>query len=388
MRSGQVAPVRELLIGLGLAFLLLAIHPYVTYPLSLTRLPKRALRPAPEHWVRPAIAICMAAYNEEKVIVGKVESLLAMTESYGPAKIHIFVDGASDRTAELLEPYRDRIDLVVSPRRQGKTVGMKELIARTDAPLLAFTDANVEVPVDSLLYLTAQLQDPEVCCASARLNYSNRQETGMAAASAAYWNIEESIKALETDTVSLIGVDGALFVIDRAAYFPPPNELIDDLYVSMRALLTGRRVVSAPLVTVTERNATRWTEEFQRKVRISCQAMRVHRVLWPDIRKAPPLIVYCYLSHRFLKWMTPFSLLIGGLSLAGALACWIGALATVVLIAVPTVLLLLGAAVNLPYCRLALTALTSLAGVALGQLQALLTSEKYITWHPADSVRR
>jgi hypothetical protein len=111
-------------------------------------------------------------------------------------------------------------------------------------------------------------------------------------------------------------------------------------------------------------------------------------LLWPDIRKAPPLIVYCYLSHRFLKWMTPFSLLIGGLLLAGALACWIGALATVGLIGALALLLLLGAAINLPYCRLALTALASLAGVALGQLQALLTSEKYVTWDPADSVRR
>jgi cellulose synthase/poly-beta-1,6-N-acetylglucosamine synthase-like glycosyltransferase len=383
-----MAPVLSVLIGLALVFLLLAVHPYVTYPLSLMAMPRREVRLPQGDWVRPKIAVCMSAYNEETVIVAKIQSLLTMVDYYGPAQIHVYLDGSTDRTAELLEAYRDRIDLVVSSERRGKTAGMKELVARTDASILAFTDANVEVPAHGLLFLAAQLQDPEVCCASARLNYSNRSETGMSAASTLYWNIEEFIKALETETVSLIGVDGALFVIERSAYFPPPSELIDDLYVSMKALMTGKRVVSAPLVTVQERNATRWTEEFVRKVRIACQAMRVHRALWADIRHARPIIIYCYLSHRVTKWMSPFSLLFSGMFFLAALATVIGTLPALGLAFGAAAVLLLGALFNLPYFRLVLTALVSLAGVACGQLQAFLTPNTYATWTPADSVRR
>lgn len=377
----------SVLIGFALVFLLLAVHPYVFYPLSLMAMRRRPVRLPKGDWTRPKVAICMSAYNEEKVIVAKLESLLTMVDYYGPAEIHIYVDGSTDRTAELLAPYRDRIDLVVCDERRGKTAGMKELVGRTDAAILAFTDANVEVPPHSLLFLAAQLQDPDVCCASARLNYSNRSETGISAASTLYWNIEEFIKALETDTVSLIGVDGALFLIERSAYFPPPNQLIDDLYVSMKALMTGKRVVSAPLVTVQERNATRWTEEFARKVRISCQAMRVHRALWRDIRRAPPLIVYCYLSHRLIKWMSPFSLAIAGLSFLAVLVLLIGPLAAFGLAFGLAAALVLGALANLPYFRLVLTALASLAGVAVGQAQAFLTTDTYAIWTPADSVR-
>jgi cellulose synthase/poly-beta-1,6-N-acetylglucosamine synthase-like glycosyltransferase len=377
----------EVVLGLAVVFLALAAHPYITYPLSLRIMPKRPVFTPEPGFQRPTVSICMSAYNEERVIEAKVKGLLDMARAYGPAEIYIYVDGSSDRTVELLEPYRDRIHLLVSRERRGKTAGLKRLVEGLQTELLAFTDANVEVPADSLVQLVAALQDPEVCGASARLLYSNQTETGVSTAGAAYWNLEESIKGLETETVGLIGVDGALFVIERAAYFAPPDELIDDLYVSMKALLTGKRVVSAPLVKVEERNATRWQEEFRRKARISCQAMRVHRALWPEIRRAPPVIVYAYLSHRLLKWMTPFNLVLAGLCVLAAIGMVFGLPVALGLAFGLPALLLLGAWVNLPYFRALTTALVALAGVAWGQIQALLTQETYATWTPAATVR-
>jgi cellulose synthase/poly-beta-1,6-N-acetylglucosamine synthase-like glycosyltransferase len=372
--------------GLATVFLLLAIHPYTFYPLTLTLMRRRPLRRPPEGWTRPSVAICMSAFNEEKVIVAKVESLLAMVRAYGPAKIHIYVDGARDRTAELLEPYRDRIHLVVSKEQRGKTIGLKALVAEAEGELLAFTDANVQVPPDSLVQLVEAVQDPEVCAASARLLYSNAAETGMSASGAVYWNIEEFIKSLETVTVGMIGVDGALFVIERSAYSPPPDELIDDLYVSMNALLTGKRVVSIQSVLVEERSAARWHEEFHRKARISCQGINVHRALWPRIRKAPAAIVYGYISHRFLKWMTPFSLLFTGLFLLAGGWLWLGPIVPVIALALLAALLA-GAALNAPGFRMVVAAVIALAGVAYGQMEALLTRRTYTVWTPAETVR-
>lgn len=377
----------ELILAAAVVFLLLAIHPYTIYPLSLWLMPRTRVKPPPENWRRPTIAICMSAYNEERVIVAKVESLLAMVADYGPATINIYVDGSSDRTAELLEPYRDRIRLIVSAERRGKTAGMKDLVQGVDADALAFTDANVVVPADALTNLALALADPDVCCASARLLYSNRTETGVSASGAIYWNLEEFIKSLETETVGLIGVDGALFVITREAYSAPPDELIDDLYVSMSALLTGKRVVSAQSVMVEERGAVRLSEEFHRKARISCQAIRVHRALWPRLRAASPLILYCYMSHRFLKWLTPFSLMGAGLCLLAWLGMMFGPLTPIALVAVGAALMLVGGLFNLPGLRVLVGAAVSLAGVAYGQIQALFTRETYSTWTPAPTVR-
>ncbi len=376
----------ELCLALALLFLLLAAHPFTLYPLTLALMRKRVLATPAPGWRRPSVAICMSAFNEERVIVEKAEALLAMAAAYGPAEILIYVDGSKDRTAELLRPYQDRIQLVISPQNQGKTAGLKMLVARTQAELLAFTDANVMVPPQSLLQLVEAVQDPEVCAASARLLYSNARETGISASGAAYWNIEEYIKARESETVGMIGVDGALFVIERSAYEAPPDELIDDLYVSMTAALTGKRVVSAPTVTVEERSATKLSEEFRRKARISCQAINVHRVLWPRIRKAKPEVIYAYLSHRFLKWMTPFTLSFSGLFLLAAFWIRFGLVAPIAALGL-AVLAIAGAALNLPGFRMGGAALIALAGVGYGQIEGLLTGRTYTTWTPAPTVR-
>lgn len=377
----------EVLLGLAAIFFVLSAHPYTIYPLSLSLLRPKTLRVLEPDWTRPTVAICMSAYNEERVIVAKVEQLLEMAAQYGPATVNIYVDGSSDSTVALLEPYRSRLNLVVSNERRGKTAGLKDLVANTSSELLAFTDANVQVPPESLLTLAAAVQDSDVCCASARLVYTNPGETGVSASGAIYWSIEEFIKALESRTVGLIGVDGAMFVIEREAYSPPPNELIDDLYVSISALLTGRRVVSTESVLVEERSATRWDEEFRRKARISCQATRVHMALWPQLLSAKPLVLYAYISHRLLKWLTPWNIGIAGSLFLAALCVRFGPtlplLGTIGMLAA----LVLGAAVNLPYMRMIATAIMSLVGVAWGQMEALFTRRTYTTWTPAPTVR-
>lgn len=376
----------DLCFGLALAFLILSAHPYTTYPISLTFMRKHPMVPPSPGWRRPTLAIFMSAFNEERVIVAKIESLLASARAYGPAKIYVYVDGSSDRTAELLECYRDRVTVVVSNDRSGKTVGLKRLVETTDSELLAFTDANVGVPRDALVKLVEAIQTPDVCAASARLTYTNANETGISASGAIYWNIEEFIKSLESATVGIVGVDGALFVIERSAYTPPPDDLIDDFYVSMCALLTGKRVVSAHTVQVEERGAARWDEEFRRKARISCQAMNVHRALWPKLRDARPILLYCYMSHRFLKWMTPFSLAFTGIFLLAGLWMTFGVIIPLAVVGLLAALGL-GARINVPGFRIVMAGIVALAGVAYGLAEAIFAGRTYSTWTPASSVR-
>ncbi|QUD87017.1 glycosyltransferase [Phenylobacterium montanum] len=376
-----------ILLGAFLLFMVLAAWPYTLYPLSLILMTRPSANPRAITWTRPPLAVCMSAFNEEKVIVAKIESLLAMARAYGPAEIYVYVDGAQDRTAELLQPYADRIHLTVSTARAGKTAGLNLLVAQTEAPLLAFTDANVETPVDSLIRLAESFKDPNVCCVSARLRYVGEDDSGIAVAGAVYWSLEETIKELESRTIGLMGVDGALFMIDRAAYENAPNHLIDDLYVSLTAVTTGRRVISAPDVTVHERGASKWREEFRRKARIACQAWNVHRTLWPRLRRLPPSQLYGYISHRVLKWMTPFTALLAGLSALGLIGLWLGPIVTAGLVVACVALFALGVAFNFGPARFMAMAAISLAGVARGILEAIFTNRTYTVWTPAASVR-
>ena len=115
-------------IACGLVLLFAGLYPFGPYQLSLM-LARRscAFPPAPRAVAEDSkrgpetFAICLCAYNEERVIRHKVEDLLGLrAASRGGLEILIYVDAARDRTADILREYADRITLVVSPDRRGK----------------------------------------------------------------------------------------------------------------------------------------------------------------------------------------------------------------------------------------------------------------------------
>lgn len=295
-------------------FLLLALHPFVTYPLSLRiiRMWRGAIRDEPSLEREPSFAICMSAFNEEPVIVQKVANLLDLKSTVQHCEILVYVDAATDRTAELLAPYADRITVLVGRERHGKSHGLNELVKRTSADILVFTDANVEIHSEALSRIGARFADKNVGCVCGNLIYTNSSETATASTGGLYWRLEESIKQLESDTFGIIGADGSLFAIRRALHEPVAADVIDDFYISMRILLAGHRVVREPLALAFERSGSDEREEFRRKIRIACQAFNVHQIIWNGV-KMSPTILYGYVSHRLLKWLIIYNL---GLSAA------------------------------------------------------------------------
>ncbi|WP_194920129.1 glycosyltransferase [Novosphingobium sp. NBM11] len=370
-------------------FLALAFHSLVTYPISLQLLSRRQppLSLEPRDSARPSLAICVSAYNEQEVIAEKITCLLAMAQAYGPATVHVFADCPTDGTVGILRGFADRIDLVESDQRRGKTYGMNMLAARSDSDLIMFTDANVRSSDDAALELVRPFGDPSVGMVTAKLVYSNPGETPTSTLGATYWSIEERIKRIETRTVGLIGCDGAMFVIRRSAYEVPPAHLIDDLYLSLTVLIKGLRVVSVDHVLVFERSATGSIEEKRRKQRISCQAIKVHRFLWPQLRLMPALPLYAYISHRVLKWMMPFSLLGLAISATLLLGLAISPLAAAAVIPAAAALLYVGDRLGIHQASLAISAIISLHGVGLGVLEGAFTRKTYAVWEPAISVR-
>jgi len=174
----------------GILCLLAACHPFVTYPWSLIVL--QALRPA-----RPAgagrsenrlsCAVCVCAYNEERVIARKVDNLLALRAQEPDLQILIYVDGASDRTAEILREYGGAIDLHVSAERHGKTYGMNLLAARAQAAVLIFTDANVIMDLACVRDFQRYFADPEIGCVCGNLVYTNPGDSTTASTGSTYW---------------------------------------------------------------------------------------------------------------------------------------------------------------------------------------------------------
>jgi cellulose synthase/poly-beta-1,6-N-acetylglucosamine synthase-like glycosyltransferase len=381
----SITPV--VFVVLSIAFVLLAAHPFLTYPLSLDvvrRLrPPRTVRPRAQR--QPTFAICMSAFNEAAVIEEKARNLISLAETVARCELLIYVDGATDNTAALLEPYRGQIEVVVATERRGKSHGLDVLVGRTRADVIVFTDANVTLDIDVLRRIGPWFDDPTVGCVCGHLRYANADESAIADSGSLYWRLEEYIKQLESDTFGVIGADGSLFAIRRTLHQAVPPDIIDDFYVSMKILLAGYRVVREPDALALERSATAASEEFWRKARIACQALNVHRVIWHDVKRSGPLL-YCYLSHRLLKWLMVYNLALCGFFLLAALLCTLPAKAVLAAVLVPGVIAGAGFLAGIKPLHRLFAIVVSFAGVGWGVWRSL-RGDRFQTWNPPLSAR-
>jgi len=382
------------LFTIGTVLVLAGLWPFGPYQLSLLaarricRFPPLHNPPAagaaPGHY---GFAICLCVYNEAAVIAEKVEDLLRLREAAGGnLEILIYVDAATDTTTEILERHRDRIRLVVSSERRGKTHGMNLLVAQTRASIVMFTDANVRIDPTAVAVVRRYFADPSIGCVCSHLSYVNASQSATAAVGSAFWSFNEWSKGLETDTGSVIGADGSLFAIRRELHRPVPKGLFDDLFVSLGVLLKGYRVVRAPELRAFETHSTQVTDEFRRKARIACECMHVHFELWPELRQLDPWNLYKYIGHRLLRWIGGYLLVLGiGLLVIAAMLV----LRPLIVLAAGGLLLVSFIAAlqaRLGYAMTLVNVLLAFAGNAIGAWRAV-RGKRAITWEPPASAR-
>jgi cellulose synthase/poly-beta-1,6-N-acetylglucosamine synthase-like glycosyltransferase len=97
-----------------------------------------------EKLLMPTVAVVTPAYNEQDGIVGYLESLTQQT--YPDFVVTIIDDGSTDRTPEIIESFRDRLDIQVS-----RTPHLGWKIAKARGTAAATTDICIVFDADSII---------------------------------------------------------------------------------------------------------------------------------------------------------------------------------------------------------------------------------------------
>ena len=380
-----------LLLGIAFMCLFVAMFPFGPYQLTLL-IAKRlgVVRPVGQGGAAEPedlrFAICLCAYNEEAVIRQKIENMLALRQAAGQLDILIYVDAASDHTAEIAATYEPEITLIASEERHGKPWGMNRLVSLTNADIVLFTDANVMVDETAIAHLRRYFSDSEVGCVTSHLSYTNPGDTATSEVGSFYWRLDEWTKGLETETGSAMGADGSLFAIRRKLHRPTPDHLIDDLFVSMSILCKGYRLIRGADVNAYESHTTIARDEFKRKVRIACQCMGVHRALWPELKNLSAWDLYKYVGHRLIRWIGGYFLL--GSAVFFKLALWavFGVWGMLGMIATLSAVMLIGSFAGVRLIEQLNNILLAFAGNTLGVWRSYL-GKPVVTWDLAGSAR-
>jgi cellulose synthase/poly-beta-1,6-N-acetylglucosamine synthase-like glycosyltransferase len=268
----------------------------------------------------PAVAVIFSAYNEEQHLRQRLENLLAL--DYPPELLDIYVgsDGSTDATNAILAQFEHpRVHAALFEANRGKASVLNDLVSRTAAPVLVFTDANTFFAPDALKMLVSHFKQPTVGGVSGELRLltvAGNNQDGL------YWRLEQFLKFLEARIGGLLGANGAIYAIRRDMWKPlAPDTICDDFCVAMNVAVRRHRLVYEPGAWAEEEAPADIADEYRRRVRIGIgnfQALFRH----PEyLFSTSPGTRFAYLSHKVLRWIAPHLLtlsLIASALLAGS----------------------------------------------------------------------
>jgi cellulose synthase/poly-beta-1,6-N-acetylglucosamine synthase-like glycosyltransferase len=201
--------------------------------------------------------------------------------------------------------------LIELPGRSGKTGVLNRLVAETNAPIIAISDANVILDREAMHTLVRHFADPTVGVVNGGKYISIPAGAESVRGEAIYGAYENHIRTIESEIGGMSGALGSLMAMRRELYRPfTHGSTNDDTVPAIWAILAGLRQVHDPEAKAFEDSGTSIQEEFRRRVRIGAgnfqTLFRYKQALSPRFGVA----AYTYWSHKALRWIFPFLMLI------------------------------------------------------------------------------
>ncbi len=251
----------------------------------------------------PAVSVIVAAYAEEDVIAARVANIRAL--DYPPQLIELIIacDGSPDETAA--RAWSAGADVVLELPRGGKIRAQDAGVEKARNEVVAFSDANVSWQPDALRRLVAPFADARVgyVCGEVQLvdASTGTNQEGL------YWRYELALRSLESRVRSVTGGNGAIYATRRESYLVVDPVMGHDLSFPFNMVKRGWLALAVREAQASEKMVPTIGGEFARKRRMMSHT-------WPIVVKGgmlsprgyDPLYALMIVSHRILRYLTPF----------------------------------------------------------------------------------
>ena len=311
---------------LGITFSLI-VYTWLGYPVLL-RVLTSIRRPSARREQRDfKISVIIACYNEEARIEDKLTDCLSWRYPADRLEILVASDGSTDGTECIVEKFAgqdSRIRLLRSAGRAGKSGVQNLAAAEARGDILLFTDAETRTRPDLLKQIAEDFADPGVGLVAPIVQFG-RFDDPVSKGQGAYWRFEILLRQMESDLGILATASGAALAVRRELYRPVPVQYGDDCIIPLDVCLGGYRVLQDARSVVSDEMPHSIKGELRARVRMTTRN-------WSGILCRPgvlnplrfPGVSWALVSHKFLRWMTPFFLVVlllanGWLALHGQL---------------------------------------------------------------------
>lgn len=252
----------------------------------------------------PAVALVVAAYNEEEYIEEKIQNSFQLNYPADKLEIIFVTDGSTDRTPDIIRKYPN-IKLLHEPERKGKSAAMNRSLSHIQSPFIIFCDANTLLNTECVREIVKHYADPKVGgVAGEKKILTEGINTAAATGEGLYWKYESFLKKLDSDLYSTMGAAGELFSVRKDLFEPAPaGTIIEDFVQSLKVCTRGYVLRYEPNAYAAEAPSASIKDEMKRKVRICAgafQAMILLKDLFNPFRY--PVLFFQFISHRILRW--------------------------------------------------------------------------------------
>lgn len=287
------------------------LYVYLGYPIFIALLAK--LRPQAEAFPAylPTVTLLIAAYNEETVVESKIKNSLAIDYPREKFQILFVSDGSSDATPQIIQRFENQgVELLHEAQRNGKMAAINRAMPSVRGEIIVFSDANNYYQPDTIKKLAAPFQDPKIGAVSGAKLIADG-DGSLGASEGLYWKYESYIKKQESRLGSCTSVAGEIFALRKTAYLKPPDNIInDDFYLGMQVIRQGLRLVYIPEAKSIERVSLTAQDEVKRRMRINAGRYQIIANAGKILPKNQPLLIWQIISHKFLRPLVPFGMIL------------------------------------------------------------------------------
>ena len=288
---------------------------YLVFLRLLLRVRRPARSAAGEAAACPSVAVVVLAHNEERVIADKIANALALDWPSDRLQVVVASDGSTDATNEIVAGHPSPNVLLVARSRRGRALMSNEAALACEAEWLLFTDAETRLEPDVLRRMAPHFQDPRVGMVDAALVSANADASSIAGDLGLYWRVESTLKAAESALGSLSSTFGACSAVRREVFEPLAATEDVDFRTPLDAIAKGYRVVHEPAAHAYEVGHSDVRSQYGARVRMVTKNLpgTLRHLRRPLVRR--PLVLLGVVSHKLLRWATPF-LLVANLAAA------------------------------------------------------------------------
>jgi cellulose synthase/poly-beta-1,6-N-acetylglucosamine synthase-like glycosyltransferase len=259
----------------------------------------------------PTVTAVVATRADAASVRERVEDLLGGEYPAPLLDVVVAYDARATETPQsFVAETSSRVTVVRGDEPGGKAAALNAGVRAAKGEVVVFADSGQRFGPDAIRLLVDAVMRPGIGAASGRLELSSGTHAP-ALPLRLYWSLERWLRRREAVVHSTIGVTGAIYAMRRALWSPLPAGLIlDDLFVPMHLVLDGHRVDFVDEARAYETRPTTDTNEYRRKVRTLTGVWQLCAWLPETVVPVRNPVWLQFVSHKLLRLLTPYWMLL------------------------------------------------------------------------------